>query len=104
MSEEMSELDHLIEIGAIEIVGVDESGEFILGITELAKEVAPDLWEAHVAHVDETLLELYDKGLMQVDYDENLEASFSLSEEGMRVAREHGLLPMDISLEDYPDD
>lgn len=102
MDEEMS-LDHLIEIGAIEIVGVDESGEFILGITERAKEVAPDLWEAHVAHIDETLLELYDKGLMQVDYDENLEASFSLSEEGLRVARQHGLLPMDINIDDFPD-
>jgi hypothetical protein len=92
----MQDLDHYIEIGAIEIVGVDESGEFILSITDAAKELAPELWAAHVKHIDDTLIGLYKKGLMQVDYDENLEATFSLSEEGMKAAREFGLLPMDI--------
>jgi len=92
----MSDLDHYIEIGAIEVVGVDEGGEFILSITEAAKELAPELWAAHVNHIDETLVNLYEKGLMSVEYDENLEATFSLSEEGKRVAKTFGLLPMDV--------
>ena len=92
----MSDLDRYIEIGAIEVVGVDEGGEFILSITEAAKELAPELWVAHVNHIDETLINLYKKGLMTVEYDENLDATFSLSEEGKKAIKSFGLLPMDI--------
>jgi hypothetical protein len=102
MDEEMSELDHYIEIGAIEVVGVDETGEFILGITERAKDLAPDLWAAHVEHVDETLLGLYEAGMLNVDYNEDLEAIFTLSEEGLQVAKEHGLMPLEINEEEIP--
>jgi hypothetical protein len=95
MENNMPDLDRYIEIGAIEVVGVDESGEFILQITEAAKELAPELWAAHMNHIDETLIGLYKAGLMKVEYDDNLEATFSLSEEGMEVAKQHGLIPTD---------
>jgi len=96
MEDGMSDLDHYLDIGAIEMVGVDESGEFILSITEAAKELAPELWAAHVNHIDETLISLYKKGLMSVEYDENLDATFSLNEEGKKAIKNFGLIPMDI--------
>jgi hypothetical protein len=89
-------LERYIEIGAVEIAGVDESGEFIFAINESAKDSAPELWEAHMHYVDKTLLDLYMDGHMQVEYDENLEANISLSPEGYRIAKEKGILPMEM--------
>ena len=89
-------LDYYIEIGAVEIAGVSEDGEFIYAITPLAKELAPDLWEAHEKHVDESLLSLYDMGLVSVSYDENLEATIELTEEGKKKAKEFGIIQMDV--------
>ena len=47
-------------------------------------------------YVDRTLLELYEKDLIRIEYDENLEATISLSEEGFKIAKEKGVLPYDI--------
>ncbi len=90
------ELEHYLEIGAVTLEGIDENGELIFAIQEKAKEIAPELWEAHTNYVDETLLKLYEKGLMQVEYDENLEATLHLSPEGQKIAKEMGLIQMDM--------
>lgn len=87
---------YYLEIGAIELAGVDESGEMIFAINESAKELAPELWQAHMDYVDNTLMELYQAGYVKIDYDENLEAMISLSEEGYKIAKEKGLLPIDM--------
>lgn len=84
-----------IEMGVVEIAGVDESGEMIFAINESAKELAPELWESHIEYVDRTLLDFYEKGLITVSYNEDLEAEISISEEGMKLAKEAGLLPME---------
>jgi len=88
-------LDYYIEIGAVEIQGVDESGEFIFAVLEKAKEVAPELWQAHKDHVDNMLVHLYDKDLIKVEYNENLEAIITLSDEGRLLAREMGIFPQE---------
>ena len=89
-------LAHYIEIGAVEIAGVSEDGEIIFSISEKTKELAPELWEAHMEYVDKTLVDLYEAGYIKVDYDENLEAMISMSEEGYEIAKEMGILPMDM--------
>ena len=89
-------LAHYLEIGAIEIAGIDESGEFIFCINESAKDSAPELWKAHEMHVDKTIMDLYEAGYLNIEYDENLEASFSLTEEGIKIAKEKGILPMEM--------
>ena len=94
---------HYLEIGAIEIAGMDESGEMIFAISENAKEIAPELWQAHMDYVDKNLIELYEEGYIQVEYDENLEAIISLSKEGLQIAKERGILPIDMEL-DIPND
>ena len=89
-------LEYYLEIGAITIAGVDESGEMIFAIEEIAKEIAPELWQSHQEYVDAGLLKLYEEGLMEVEYDENLEATLHLTKEGYLAAKEIGLVEMDI--------
>jgi len=94
MNEEDGYMDYYIEIGAVDLVGVDKSGEFIFRITDKAQEVAPELWKAHAEHVDEMLVSLFDKGLLDLSYDEQLNASFTLTEEGHAEAEKMGLIEM----------
>lgn len=85
-------LEYYIEIGAVEIAGIEEDGEFIFKITPQAETLAPELWEAHQDHVDGVLLDLFEKGLLSVTYDEELQAHIELSEEGKEIAKEYGLI------------
>lgn len=96
------EMSYYLEIGAITLEGMDENGEMIFAIHERAKDVAPELWQAHINYVDESLLRLYEKGLMQVEYNENLEATLHLSPEGQKVAKDMGLIQM--NMPEYPND
>ena len=95
--DEDEKLAFYLEIGAIEVMGIEDDGEFIFKITDSAKELAPELWEAHEDHVNSTLLELYEKGLINVSYDESLEAIIEITPEGMNVIKASGLI--DISEE-----
>jgi hypothetical protein len=90
------EMAYYLEIGAITLEGMDENGEMIFAIHEKAKEIAPELWEAHIRYVDESLMQLYEKGLLQVEYDENLEAMLHISPEGQKIAKEMGLIEMNL--------
>ena len=94
--EDAMKLEHYLEIGAVTIEGVNDDGEMIFAIQDIAKEIAPELWQAHTEYVDAGLLNLYENGLMEVEYDENLEATLHLSKEGYKVAKELGLVEMDI--------
>ena len=96
-------LAYYLEIGAVSFEGVDESGEIIYSITDLAKELAPELWQSHTNYVDKSLMELYEQGLVEVEYNENLEATLHITPEGQKVAREKGLIEMDLD-QDIPND
>ena len=97
-------LSMYLEMGAVELTGMDESGEFIFQITEKAKEVAPELWQAHQDHVDRSLIQLYEAGLIRVSYNDNLEATIEMSEEGHALAKEMGLVEIDMYEDDIPND
>jgi hypothetical protein len=94
-SEDNDLFDYYIEIGAIELSGIDESGEIVFKVTDKAKEIAPELWKAHADYVDEALLDLYSKDLISVEYNENLQATISLTEEAKRIIEEKGIMPLD---------
>jgi hypothetical protein len=87
--------DYYMEIGAIELSGIDESGEIVFSVTDKAKDLAPELWKAHADYVDETLLDLYSKDLISVEHDENLQATISLTEEAQRIIEDKGIMPLD---------
>ena len=96
-------MEYYLSIGAIELSGMDEDGEFVFNITDKAKKLAPELWHAHEEHVNESLVQLYNKGLINVTYNDDLEAIIEMSDEGKKVAKEMGLVEMDIST-DIPND
>lgn len=94
-SEDNDLFDYYMEIGAIELSGIDESGEIVFKVTDQAKEIAPELWKAHSDYVDEALLDLYSKDLISVEYDENLQATISLTEEAKKIIEDKGIMPLD---------
>ena len=96
-------LAYYLEIGAVSLEGMDESGEMIYSISENAKELAPELWQSHLDYVDKSLLELYEAGLVEIEYDENLQATIHMSPEGKKIAKEKGLIEMDLN-PDIPND
>ncbi len=91
----MPNIDYYMEIGAIEMAGVDQDGEILFKITDNAEFLAPELWQAHRQHIDNSLIKLLEKGFLNVEYDENLEAHIGLSEEGQKYLKENGLIPDD---------
>lgn len=101
---EEERMGYYLEIGAIELVGMDEHGEMIFKITDKAETIAPELWEAHHEYVDRSLMELYEKGLIKVHYDENLEALIEMTEEGKEIAKSMGLIEADFDDRDIPND
>ena len=96
-------LAYYLEIGAVSLEGMDESGEMIYSISENAKDLAPELWQSHLDYVDKSLLELYEAGLVEIEYDEDLQATIHISPEGKRIAKEKGLIEMDLN-QDIPND
>jgi len=92
----LEKIQYYIEIGAIRIAGFNEEGEAIFELNEeTTKELAPELWEAHMEYIDKSLIELYEDGLMEVEYDDNLEATFNFTEEGYHIAKQKGVIPLE---------
>lgn len=82
--------EHYISIGVIELSGVNEDGEPMYRLNEAAKDLAPELWEMHLSMVDETILELFQKDLVEIEYDEELNANIRLSPLGIELLKELG--------------
>ena len=61
-------IDNLILQGALEVAGVDsENGELLYAITAKMKEVMPDIYEDHIKTVNRDLLNLWEKGYVNID-------------------------------------
>jgi hypothetical protein len=76
-------MDYLVSEGAASWDGVDEDGEPIYKFDmEMLEEIMPDLHQAMIDDMDKVLLDLYEKGLIEVSYDEDLNAMMAISEEG----------------------
>lgn len=82
----------LIEKGAMEPHGVDSDGEILYRFNmKILKEVAPQMYDNVMDDLDKDLMNLYELGLVDISYDENLNATFSLSEKG-RAYTEDGTI------------
>jgi hypothetical protein len=98
--EALAQIQYYLEIGAIRLAGYNENGEAIFELNEsVTKNLAPELWDAHMEYVDDNLLELFESGLMEVEYDENLEATMHFTKEGYDIAIEKGIIPIDKDLQ-----
>lgn len=94
--EALEQIQYYLEIGAIRLAGYNEEGEAVFALDEdVTKELAPELWEAHMEYVDSNLLQLFEDGLMNIEYDENLDATMHFSKEGYNIAVEKGIIPLE---------
>ena len=76
-------MEYLVSEGAAILEGLDEDGEPVYMFDmEVLEEVMPDLHAVMQEDMDQVLLDLYQKGLIEVSYDENLNALMSISEQG----------------------
>jgi Tfp pilus assembly ATPase PilU len=91
-NEEHRELmEYLVSEGAAIIDGMDEDGELVYRFDmEVLDEVMPELYQVLVNDMDQVLIDLYKKGLIEVSYDEELNAQMSISEEGKKILIENG--------------
>lgn len=91
MNEEEEFIAYLEDAGALEWVGMDKDGERILKPNmEILQQVYPEMYYDLLEDLNETLLSLYEKGLVEIDYDENLETRFKLSPEAIEFLEENG--------------
>jgi hypothetical protein len=84
-------MSYLLNAGAANLAGLDEDGEPLFTFNmKVLKEVLPDLYETIMEDIDNTMMELYQKGLVELEYDENLNAKFSISEEAKTILQTLG--------------
>lgn len=82
--EEDNFVDYLIDIGILKEDGFDEFGEttYIYNFEKM-KELMPELYEEIMNSLNENLIVLFEQELITVEYDENLIAHISATDEGM---------------------
>jgi hypothetical protein len=62
-------IKNLILEGALEVAGVDsETNELLYNITPKMQEVMPDIYEDHITQVNKDLLNLWEKGYVNIDF------------------------------------
>lgn len=62
-------IKNLILEGALEVAGLDaETGEFLYAVTPKMQEVMPDMYEDHITQVNRDILNLWEKGYVNVDF------------------------------------
>jgi hypothetical protein len=62
-------INNLILQGALEVAGLDaETGEFLYGVTPKLEEIMPDMYEDHLKVVNKDLLNLWEKGYLNIDF------------------------------------
>lgn len=76
-------MNKLLETGALEVQGIDENGEFIYKFNmTILQGIAPEMYEQIMDDLNEDLMRLYQMGLVDVEYDENLKPKFKVSDFG----------------------
>ena len=84
-------MEYLISEGAAILDGIDENGEPIYMFDmDVLEEVMPELHAVMEKDMDQVLVDLYQKGLIDVSYDENLNAIMTISEQGKVALIEAG--------------
>lgn len=83
--------EYLLAEGAASLDGIAEDGEPVYKFDmDVLEEVMPELHAVIQEDMDQVLVDLYQKGLIDVSYDEDLNALMSISEEGKAALIEAG--------------
>ena len=85
-------IEYLVSQGAAEWDGMDEYGERMFRFNlDVLKEVMPELYNEIMGDVDSVMMELFQQGLVDIEYTENLEAMFKISEKAKQILDELGI-------------
>jgi hypothetical protein len=80
--EEEAFVEMLLELGALYVGGVDSSGDELYFMNaEVMKEKCRPFYDMWMSDIDKGLLELYELGLLDVTYNEQLQPRFSVRTE-----------------------
>jgi hypothetical protein len=91
-------IDDLVAMGALIKNPEPVNGEFVYNVnTKRMEEVFPSFNSLFMQEVEDSILSLFEQGLVTIEYDENLKAMYSLTEAGKSVVDA-------IVLSDRPDD
>ena len=84
-------MGYRVSEGAAIIDGIDDNGEAIYKFDmEILEEIMPELHQVLVQDMDNILIDLYQKDLIEVSYDEELNAHMTVSQEGKKILEENG--------------
>jgi len=98
-------MERLIEEGAAILDGIDEDGEPIYKFDmDVLEEVLPELHQVFMDDMDQVLIDLYKKGLIEISYDEDLNAEMSVSQEGKQALEDAGFNMDDFNNNDYEEE
>lgn len=78
MEEEL--IQYLISIGALEYCFTDDDGSYIYRLTPEAKDLVPDLYDEHMKQFNTTVFSLWNKGLIDIVFDDDGEPLIGLNE------------------------
>lgn len=82
--------NYLIENEALELYGMTDDGEVTYRFNfDVLKEILPRLHDMLMEDINESLLDLYEEGYIEMEYDENLEAKFRVTEKGKEYLKEN---------------
>jgi len=76
--EELIEIGAVIDTGSLDLMG-NPIYKFDL---KMLQEVRPDMYEVMIDELDRDLIELYRKGLIDIDYNDQLQATFKINDAG----------------------
>jgi len=82
------EIQYLLDVGALTISGMDGEEPVYNMVPEVLKIVSPDLYEIMMKEIDDTVLSLYKQGLVSIEYNEDLKAIISITDDGIDMVEE----------------
>ena len=84
-------VERMIEAGILVEDGFDEDGELTYTYNfELMKVLLPEMYEEIMTGINNNLINLYEMGFVKVEYNEDLRAVFSATEEGIAFFKDQG--------------
>lgn len=84
-------IEYLISQNALRYGAPLPNGERSLEMNaDVLKVIDPELYKVWMEDLENTLMGLYEKGLVEVDYDEGLNARFKISDEAMLEFEKNG--------------
>jgi hypothetical protein len=89
MSDEEYLFETLVDLGVAELNGMTKDGEVTYNFDMVKmKEHFPELYEVMIEETEQALVDLYEKGIVEIEYDENLEPYFSIPEEAKHYVQQ----------------